>query len=149
MGLQEFSRRTRLLAPAAVVFDWHATPGALERLTPPWERVEVLEHTGGIRDGVRVVLAVHVGPFRFRWILEHRDYHEGHSFRDVQVSGPFRSWEHTHLVEPDGPAACYLEDRIRYAVPCGSLAAPFVRRRLERTFAYRHRITAQLVQEVE
>ena len=149
MGPQEFSRRTRLLAPAAVVFDWHATPGALERLTPPWERVEVLEHTGGIRDGARVVLAVHAGPFRFRWILEHRDYREGHSFRDVQVSGPFRFWEHTHLVEPDGSLACYLEDRIRYAVPCGFLAVPFVRRRLERTFAYRHRITAQLVQEVE
>ena len=149
MRLQEFSRRTRLPAPAAVVFDWHATPGALERLTPPWERVEVLEHTGGIRDGARVALAVHIGPFRFRWVLEHCDYRQGRSFRDVQISGPFRFWEHTHLVEPDGPTACYLEDRIRYAVPCGSLADPFVRRRLERTFAYRHRVTAQLVQEVE
>jgi uncharacterized protein (TIGR01777 family) len=142
-----FVRRSRLDAPAAEVFHWHARPGALERLTPPWERLRVMERTGGIEDGARVVLRMGRGPLAVRWTAEHRDYVDGEQFRDVQRSGPFAHWEHTHRMTPDGPAACRLEDRIEYALPFGALGALLAggatRRRLARVFAYRHRITAQ------
>jgi ligand-binding SRPBCC domain-containing protein len=46
MTLQQFSQRTCLEVPANEVFRWHARPGALERLTPPWEPVEVVERSG-------------------------------------------------------------------------------------------------------
>jgi ligand-binding SRPBCC domain-containing protein len=118
---ERFVRRVRIAAPAAEVFQWHARPGALERLTPPWEPVQVLERTGGIENGARVVLGASIGPFRFRWVAEHRDYQEGQQFRDVQVSGPFALWDHTHRVEPDGPDACFLEDDITYALPLGAI----------------------------
>ena len=147
MKSDRFIRRTRIAAPAADVFRWHSRPGAIERLTPPWEPVEVLERTGGIEDGSRVVLGVRMGPFRLRWVAEHRDYKEGRQFRDVQISGPFARWEHTHRIEPDGPDACFLEDDITYALPFGSLGywfgRSFVRRKLDQMFAYRHRITTQ------
>lgn len=137
-----FVRRTRIPAPAGEVFRWHARPGALERLTPPWEPIEVVERTGGIEDGARVVLRVRLGPLVRHWVSEHRDYEEGRQFRDVQIAGPFARWEHTHRVEPDGPAACYLEDHIVYALPLGSLgralAGRFTRHRLDRLFQYRH-----------
>ena len=47
----EIVERTSTL-PASVeeVFAWHERPGAFERLTPPWERVIVIERSGGIRD---------------------------------------------------------------------------------------------------
>ena len=83
MTVERFVRRTRIPASAEDVFHWHARPGALERLTPPWEPVEVLERTGGIEDGARVVLGVGMGPLRLRWVSEHRDYEEGRQFRDV------------------------------------------------------------------
>ena len=132
-------------ASAEAVFLWHALPGALEKLTPPWESVELVEQSGGIHNGGRVTLRIHVGPFRIRWVAEHRDYIENRQFCDVQVEGPFAKWEHTHLFERDGPSACYLEDRIEYALPLGRigrlLGGDFTRRKLERLFAYRHRIT--------
>jgi hypothetical protein len=85
------------------------------------------------------------GPFSQRWVSEHRDFVEGQQFRDVQISGPFACWEHTHRVEPDGPSACYLEDAIEYALPCGMVgkmvASAFVRHKLERLFTYRHHVT--------
>lgn len=51
---QVFLRRTRIEAPAEKVFRWHAQPGTLERLTPPWERVDVVEHTGRIDQPARL-----------------------------------------------------------------------------------------------
>jgi uncharacterized protein (TIGR01777 family) len=141
-----FVYRSRVAAPADTVFGWHAQPGAFDRLTPPSEPVELLERSGGIEDGARTVLRVRVGPLRRRWVAEHRDYQPGRQFRDVQVEGPFAHWEHLHRVEPDGPEACFLEDRIEYALPLGPLGrllGGMVRRKLERVFAYRHRTTIQ------
>ena len=37
-----FVARTPIAAPARELHAWHLRPGALERLTPPWERVEVV-----------------------------------------------------------------------------------------------------------
>lgn len=142
-----YTHRSRIAAPAARVFAWHARPGALERLTPPWSPVRVLERRGGIEPGGRVVLRMPVGPFGVRWVAEHRDYEEGRQFRDVQTSGPFARWEHTHRIEPDGDAACTLDDTVEYELPMGALGrvvgGPMVRALLPALFAYRHRLTIE------
>jgi uncharacterized protein (TIGR01777 family) len=142
-----FVRRTRVGASAEEVFRWHARPGALERLTPPFSPVEVVQREGGIAAGARVVLKIPLGPTHVRWVAEHRDYIEGRQFRDVQIEGPFARWEHTHRFEPDGRQASFLEDRIDYALPLGAAGAlvggPFVRAMLDRMFAYRHRTTVE------
>ncbi len=83
-----FVATSRIPASAEAVFDWHEAPGAFERLTPPGERVEVVHHEGGIRDGARVLLRVGPKPFSLRWDLEHRDYQHGRSFTDLQLAGP-------------------------------------------------------------
>jgi ligand-binding SRPBCC domain-containing protein len=143
----QFVARSRIQASAEELFRWHAEPGALERLAPPWEPIEVEERSPGIRDGDRGAMRVPLGPFRIRWVFEHCDYIEGRQFRDIQLSGPFRRWEHTHLFTPDGPEACILEDRIDYELPLGAvgnfLGGWLVRRKLLRVFAYRHRVTAE------
>ncbi len=147
MRTEAFIRRVYIPAPAAEVFLWHTRPGAFERLTPPWESVEIIERRGGIENGGRVVLRMGLGPFSRQWIAEHRDYEAGVQFRDVQISGPFARWEHTHRVEADGRAVCILEDRIAYALPGGSLGrvlgGAWTRRKLERLFTYRHAVTRQ------
>jgi uncharacterized protein (TIGR01777 family) len=139
-----FRRQSRLGATAEEVFRWHARPGALERLNPPWDPAEVIFRAGGIEDeGSRVVLRV--GPLRQRWVAEHHGCRPGREFRDRQVSGPFALWRHTHRMEPDGESASILEDEIEYALPGGVigdvLGSGFVRSTLERVFAYRHRVT--------
>jgi ligand-binding SRPBCC domain-containing protein len=146
MRTEIFIRRTRIEAPAAEVYAWHALPEALERLTPPGEHIEVVERTGGIESGARVELRFGRWPFRRRWIAEHLDYEEGRFFSDIQVSGPFAYWKHTHTFEPDGPTACTLEDKVEYALPFGFLgrwmAGRIVRSKIEEMFEYRHRTTA-------
>ena len=152
-----FIKRSHFDVPAETLFAWHAQPGALERLTPPWERLEVVEPAPNLENGSRGVLRIRLGPFPIRWQFEHRDYQppgqhpDGQrrdmQFRDVMIGGPFRRWEHTHLFIPDGPQACWLEDRIAYDLPFGwpgkILGGWFTRRKLEKLFEYRHRITAE------
>jgi uncharacterized protein len=142
-----FVAASRMQASAEALFRWHAEPGALERLTPPWERMEMIERAAGIRDGDRGAMWIYMGPLRLRWTFEHSGYIEGRQFRDVQTSGPFRRWEHTHLFIPEGAEACRLEDRIEYELPFGILGKLLggwlVRRKLTRVFEYRHRVTAE------
>jgi uncharacterized protein (TIGR01777 family) len=139
---QVVERASTLPASADEAFAWHERSGAFERLTPPWERVEVIERSGGIREGARTVVRVRVGPIRFRWVARHRDYEPGRRFVDEQVEGPFSHWIHEHQFEPAGPDSSRYTDRIEFGPPFGLLgaaAAPWVARsRTERMLAYRH-----------
>ena len=119
MATEEYVRRVWVKASAEVVFAWHTQPDALERMSPPWERVGVVERSGGVEDGAWVELKVPVGPIRLRWVLQHQDYEAGRQFCDLQTRGPFSSWKHTHLVVPESEQECYLEDRIEYRLPLG------------------------------
>jgi len=144
----EFTKRSRIDAPAAEVFAWLGRPGAFERVVPPWESVTTLSRSGSApQPGSQTEFTIGVGPFRRRWLAEHTAFEPGGMFRDEQISGPFARWVHTHTVEPDGPTACFLTDHIEYALPLGALGgalgAGYVHRKLERGFTYRHRIPAQ------
>ncbi len=122
------------------VFAWHERPGALERLTPPWAIVDVLEKEGGIRDGGKVALRVHRGPTSFRWVLRHKDYVENEQFRAEQVSGPLKSWVHTHRFAPIDGGGTKLEDEIDLEAPLGAPIGPgLVNRELGRLFRFRYR----------
>ncbi len=140
------TRLARIERPAAEVFAWHERPGAFERLAPPWQKIEILARSGGIRDGATVSLRTKIGPVWVRWDVEHRDYVEGVQFRDVQVRGPFKDWEHLHQFESAerGPA-CRMTDEILYQLPGGwlgqVLGSRFVRAELTRLFRYRHAVT--------
>lgn len=146
MAFEVFQRRVALPYPPEFVFDWHTRPGAFERLSPPWQAVELVDKGRGVANGSRVIVRLHFGPLSKEWIAEHQGIVPGREFRDVQVSGPFASWEHTHRVEPTSAGGSVLEDHIEYAVPLGAagarLGGGFVRRELERLFNYRHAVTA-------
>ncbi len=147
MKIETFINKTHINAPVEEVFKWHSRPGALERLSPPWDPVRVIERKGGIDKGARVVLEMKAGPFSYKWTAEHTDYEENSMFRDRQVRGPFSSWVHTHRFEPDGIEDSFFEDRIDYALPFypfGNLiGVPSVKAKLARIFKYRHATTVQ------
>jgi ligand-binding SRPBCC domain-containing protein len=140
-----FEKRTRIAAPPERVFAYHEAPDALERLTPPWENVGILEKTGGLEVGARVVLEMRMGPLKLRWLAEHTRYEKGRMFQDTARSGPFKRWVHTHRMDPDGAGGCLLTDHVEYELPLGLLGQLgggwFTRHKLERMFAYRHEVT--------
>ena len=145
-----FNMQTELDAPADAVFDWHCRPGAFERLTPPWERVELVSGEG-VFEGSNAVLRVGLAPLiSSTWVARHQDVELGRQFRDIAQSGPFSKWEHTHQMRPLGDERSLLVDHIEYQPPLAFLSnvlvGRFLRAKLSRTFAYRHRVTAQDLQ---
>lgn len=145
-AMPRFVHRSEIQASAESVLQWHTRPGAFERLNPPWAPVRVIERTGGVTDGGRVVLRMRLGPATVRWVAQHRDYVPGEQFVDEQVEGPFKRWVHTHRVTPRGHDRCTLEDDIEYELPGGPAgwiaAVSGIETKLRRVFVYRHRVTA-------
>lgn len=132
---------SRLPHPPAEAFAWHARPGALPRLVPPWSGTRV-EHFEGLHDGATSVLSVDAGlPFQPSWTSRHEGYVEGVKFEDRQVDGPFAAWHHVHRFDA-APEGTEYVDRIDYALPLAPLsdlvAGPLLSP-LDAEFAYRHR----------
>ena len=69
-----FIYSSRVDAGLDEVFAWHTRPGALTRLTPPWQPVRVLREatgptgSGSLRDG-QAVLGL---PAGLRWVAAHQ-----------------------------------------------------------------------------
>jgi len=145
--MKTFIKQSRIPESAAKVFAWHARSGALQRLTPPWERIKIIDQSGGIEPGAQNIFKIYQGPIPIVWHAEHREYKENRLFQDVQLKGPFSFWKHTHHFIPDGDHACLMEDHIEYQLP-GDPIGPFlgdrfVRSKLNKMFDYRHRIVLQ------
>lgn len=147
MTKQRFVKQSEVSAPPVEVFAWHERPGAVERLTPPWERVEMIERGDGLRVGTRVVFKVFAGPFARLWVAEHVEYDPPHLFADVQRRGPFAYWYHRHRFAPTAQETTLMIDEVEYALPLGGLGAwlggGFVRAKLQKMFDYRHQVVQQ------
>jgi uncharacterized protein (TIGR01777 family) len=140
-----FERATDVDCTAAGLFAYHAAPGAFERLTPPWDDVEIIEPLRRLADGEVAIFKVGVGPAKLRWVARHENVRDGHDggvagFDDVMVRGPASSWRHTHRFEPLPDGRARLRDRITWTAPPGGglVVGPM----LERMFRFRHRRTA-------
>lgn len=146
-----YVKESRINAPPQVVFRFHESPGALEMLIPPWENMRVVESTGSLRVGSRVVLRGRVWVVPVRWVAVHTEYEPPYLFADVQESGPFTKWHHRHRILDDGHGGAILRDEVEYELPMGRfgrwLGGWFVRRSLERMFDFRHQVTRQVSEQ--
>ena len=81
------------------------------------------------------------------WRTAIRDYAPPARFRDVQLRGPYRRWEHTHTFA-EVAGGTRVDDLVEYELPLGpvgSLAHRWVvRSELERIFSHRARAIADI-----
>ncbi len=144
--MEKFEWASLLDVNVKEAFAWHARPGAIERLSPPWDPLEVVSREGGILPGARVVLRMKAGPVPYLWQARHTRYKENRLFEDEMVRGPFAEWTHTHAFEAVGDHRCRLKDTVQFKMPLDvishPLAGPIIRGQLNRIFAFRHRLTA-------
>jgi uncharacterized protein (TIGR01777 family) len=123
-------------APIYEVFDWHTRPGAITRLSPPWQPVRVVAEADSLENG-RAELGL---PGGLRWVADHQadSYDPPRRFVDSIGSEGLASlpvrlavrWRHTHDFEEISGERTRVTDRVATPVPARALRA---------MFAYRHR----------
>jgi uncharacterized protein len=118
-------------APLGEVFAWHARPGAIIRLMPPWQPARVEREAGSLRDGQAVLRL----PAGLRWVAAHQPggYDPPHEFADSLAGAPLSAvlpWRHAHRFAPAGQQATRVTDVVDTPLPAAVLRP---------TFAYRHR----------
>ncbi len=143
----KFIKESAINASPGRVFAFHELPDAFERLIPPWESASIIQKADISKIGSQAIIEMKLaGIFPVRWVAEHTVYDPPSLFEDVQVSGPFKSWRHRHVVEP-GEHGAILRDEVEYEPPMwflGAIAAPFaIVPHLEKMFDFRHQVTRE------
>lgn len=140
--MPRFELSTQLPFPAAQVWDWHARPGALERLVPPWGPLHLDGAAPPLAEGARVQLEGSAAMIPVRMTSTIQRVTPGSEFVDVQSSGPFDHWAHTHRIAPTGQG-CELTDHVEYQPPFGKIgevvSSFLLAPEIERSFRWRHR----------
>jgi ligand-binding SRPBCC domain-containing protein len=138
----ELRREQWVPRPLEEVFAFFGDARNLEALTPDWLRFEILSR-GPIRitAGSRIEYALHWHGIPLRWKTEITRWQPPYEFQDLQLSGPYRLWRHTHRFEAVG-GGTRITDFVEYELPFGPLGriahSLTVRRNLRRIFDYRH-----------
>jgi ligand-binding SRPBCC domain-containing protein len=144
-----FERSFKVKAELAEVAAFHDDPVSLAAITPPPVRVTIQRFDKPVRAGSRVVFRLGVGPIGVTWDGAIAEYVNQQYFRDVQNSGPFGAWSHTHsfVAEADGTR---VNDRVEYEPPLGligKLIDPIlVRPSLAYLFNYRAKRTREILE---
>ncbi|MEQ8998687.1 MAG: SRPBCC family protein [Coleofasciculus sp. B1-GNL1-01] len=139
-----YRKSTLIDAPVEVVWNFHERPDILERLTPPWQPVQVVRREGGLGVGAISEFRLFVGPIPLRWVAIHIECEPYSIFTDKQKEGPMAYWVHRHQFNPEA-GKTRLTDRIEYGLPGGWLVERlldwWVDAQLEQLFSYRHQVT--------
>jgi ligand-binding SRPBCC domain-containing protein len=125
------------------VFTYLRQPNNLKQIMPPELRLRIEwpeDRLLSAGDEFWTRMRKNGVPVSWRTRVTHME--PGVSFSDVQLSGPFRRWEHNHTVKPVA-GGTEVHDEIEIELPLGVLGQLamwlFLRSDLERTFAHRKR----------
>lgn len=138
-------------SPIEEVFAFFADAHNLEEITPPWLGFRILAmESGSISEGTEIRYRLRLHGIPIRWRTEIRQWDAPYRFVDVQRSGPYKIWHHTHRFEAYGGRTKMI-DVVRYTLPFGVLGrmvhALKVRSDLRRIFDYRRRRICELFAE--
>lgn len=143
--LHRLQSQLNLPCPLERVFPFFADARNLEQITPPFLKFEVLTPAPiDMREGTRIDYRLRVHHLPIRWQSEIIAWDPPHRFVDLQVLGPYRWWHHTHRFEPI-EGGTRVVDEVEYAVPGGPIIWKlFVKRDVERIFAFRQQRLSEL-----
>ena len=141
-GHHVLHREQHLPGTPEEVFPFFAEAGNLEAITPPWLGFEVVTTIPiEMRAGTLIEYRLRLHRLPISWLTRIEEWVPGERFVDVQLTGPYKLWHHTHGFRPHPDGGTVMTDTVRYALPLGPLGSlahrVLVRRDLERIFDYR------------
>jgi ligand-binding SRPBCC domain-containing protein len=129
-----------LALPIHEVFDFFGEAANLECITPPELRFRITTPQPiRMREGTLIHYRLRLFGIPIRWKTRISSWEPPHRFVDEQLSGPYRTWIHTHRFTDLGDST-QMDDEVLYDLPLhpiGRCAHPMVRTELNRIFRYR------------
>jgi ligand-binding SRPBCC domain-containing protein len=130
-------------------FEFFERPENLPRITPAWLRFRILTPAPIVmRRGLILDYQVRVAGIATHWRSAISEYDPPFSFRDEQVIGPYRLWDHRHRFRREH-GGTVIEDFVVYEPPLGPLGALLdrliIRRQLDDIFDFRRRQIERLL----
>jgi ligand-binding SRPBCC domain-containing protein len=127
--------------PLSTVFGFFARAENLGRITPPWLDFRIrTPRPIEMRVDTRIEYTIRLVGIPLHWRTRISEWVPEERFADVQESGPYALWDHHHGFRVVGDGVL-VSDRVRYALPLGSLGrtahALAVRAALAVIFDYR------------
>ena len=116
-----FEHKTHVENSIEEAFQWHERKGAFRRLMPPWELAEEVRADDNLEEGSQRIFRFPMGPIKMSWVAQHTGYNPPHSFEDIMLKGPFKSWHHTHNFEVTSDGKVLIHDKVNYKLPMGFL----------------------------
>jgi ligand-binding SRPBCC domain-containing protein len=141
-NIYQLSTSQILPMPRRQAFTFFENPQNLFDITPDWLQfvMKDREIKSKVFEGAEFDYTIRWYGVTLEWRSRIIDYKPPERFTDVQLVGPYRSWEHLHTFE-DAPEGTLMRDTVTYELPFGLLGntvhALVVRRQLEDIFSYR------------
>jgi ligand-binding SRPBCC domain-containing protein len=130
--------------PREEAFSFFQDPRNLSEITPDWLNFRMLDFDAGekVFEGAEYDYSIKWLPWLWRtgWRSRIIHYRPPETFTDIQLKGPYRSWEHLHLFE-ETPEGTRMQDIVTYRLPFGLVGTiahrALIKSQLEEIFSYR------------
>lgn len=151
MPVHSITQRQNIPSAPDLVWSFFADPGSLRLITPPAMDFQVLTPhlTDQIYPGQLIEYRLRPFPWmRTYWLTEITHVSPGRNFVDEQRRGPYSLWHHQHHFK-EIKGGVEMTDLVHYSIPYGIFGRwaniLFVRRQLDRLFAYRRQRIEELL----
>jgi len=123
------------------VFEFFKDENNLERITPSDLSFKIIsKSTKNIQKDTLIKYKLKIHGIGFKWMTKIKDFNEPQSFTDIQLKGPYKTWEHTHSFSKLC-AGTLIDDKVIFKLPFGIfgriIAFIFVVKDIKRIFKYR------------
>jgi len=131
-----------LSVPLTEVFSFFESPENLADITPDWLEFRVLNGKEGVSvfEGAEFHYTIRWLSAKLRWHTKITEYRPPERFTDVQVRGPYASWEHLHTFA-EVPGGTLIRDQVTYRIPFGLIGKFFnrfiINEQMKDIFTYR------------
>ena len=124
--------------PLDRVFAFFADAANLQALTPPWLHFRILTPQPiHMAPGAKIDYRIKIHGVPVTWRTDITTWEPPQVFVDSQISGPYRTWVHTHRFTSERGGTTMTDD-VEFEVPFAFLVGRWVAGDVCRVFEYRH-----------
>jgi len=143
-----FEKSVKISCSIEELFNFHLDTNNLPLITPADTKVKLLNPNIKIRQGVVLKLKAKQNFLSTTWEVRIQKLVFPTLLVDLALKSPFSYWEHFHIFK-ECDEGCIMKDVVHYKLPfcfIGALFNSFAKKQLSQMFAFRHKITKEILE---